>query len=77
MNILKNVINKIAEGDKKTELASQKVELALLDDLQKQSAEANELVKRAKPLKAEIKNTKKLLDESEKNYTARIKKENK
>ena len=58
MNILKNVINKIAEGDKKTELASQKVELALLDDLQKQSAEANELVKRAKPLKAEIKNTK-------------------
>ena len=73
MNILKNVVNKIAESDKKTELASQKVELALLDDLQKQSAEANELVKRAKPLKAEIKNTKKLLDESEKNYTARIK----
>ena len=52
MNILKNVINKIAEGDKKTELASQKVELALLDDLQKQSAEANELVKRCKTFKS-------------------------
>ena len=35
MNILKNVVNKIAEGDKKTELKSEKVELALLSDFQK------------------------------------------
>ena len=35
MNILKNVINKIAESDKKTELASQKVELGLKQDAEK------------------------------------------
>ena len=33
MNILKNVVNKIAEGDKKTELKSEKVELAITDDI--------------------------------------------
>ena len=33
MNILKNVMNKIAEGDKKTELKSEKVELASIADL--------------------------------------------
>ena len=33
MNILKNVVNKIAESDKKTELASEKVELSLIDEL--------------------------------------------
>jgi|31_taG_2_1085359.scaffolds.fasta_scaffold62431_1 aspartate/tyrosine/aromatic aminotransferase len=33
MNILKNVVNRIAESDKKTELASQKVELASTKDL--------------------------------------------
>ena len=32
MNILKNVVNKIAEGDKKTKLKSEKVELGLLDE---------------------------------------------
>ena len=41
MNILKNVMNKIAESDKKTELASQKVELALIDDLSKQYNKTN------------------------------------
>lgn len=35
MNILKNVMNKIAESDKKTELASQKVELGLKQDAEK------------------------------------------
>ena len=35
MNILKNVVNKIAEGDKKTELKSEKVELALADNYEK------------------------------------------
>ena len=33
MNILKNVVNKIAEGDKKTELKSEKIELAVIDDI--------------------------------------------
>ena len=40
MNILKNVVNKIAESDKKTELASQKVELGLADDLLAQTKES-------------------------------------
>jgi hypothetical protein len=35
MNILKNVINKIAESDKKTELKSEKVELGLKQDAEK------------------------------------------
>ena len=39
MNILKNVVNKIAEGDKKTELASEKIELAGLKDMQQQLKE--------------------------------------
>jgi DNA-binding NarL/FixJ family response regulator len=34
MNILKNVVNKIAEGDKKTELASQKVQLNIMKDFE-------------------------------------------
>ena len=33
MNILKNVVNRIAESDKKTELASEKVELNLINDI--------------------------------------------
>ena len=45
MNILKNVINKIAESDKKTELASQKVELALVDDLNKALQDSDAIVK--------------------------------
>ena len=35
MNILKNVVNRIAESDKKTELASQKVELTVVGDITK------------------------------------------
>jgi len=35
MNILKNVVNKIAEGDKKTELKSEKFELGLKQDAEK------------------------------------------
>ena len=73
MNILKNVVNKIAESDKKTELASEKVELALLDDLQKQSAEANEFIKRINSLKSEVKNTKKLFEQADKDYDKKIK----
>ena len=33
MNILKNVVNRIAESDRRTELASQKVELGIVQDL--------------------------------------------
>ena len=45
MNILKNVVNKIAESDKKTELASQKVELALVDDLNKALQDSDAIIK--------------------------------
>ena len=45
MNILKNVVNKIAESDKKTELASQKVELSLVDDLASQKSKAQDFIK--------------------------------
>lgn len=70
---MNKVFSKLAKEDNFTKLASQKVELALLDDLQQQSNDADDLSKRAKALKAEIKNTKNLLNESEKNYSARIK----
>ena len=45
MNILKNVIDKIAESDKKTELASQKVELGLVDDLNKALQDSDAIIK--------------------------------
>lgn len=45
MNILKNVVNKIAESDKKTELASQKVELGLVDDLDKALQDSDAIIK--------------------------------
>jgi len=44
MNILKNVINKIAESDKKTELASQKVELGIIDDISKLKKESQKFL---------------------------------
>ena len=46
MNILKNVVNKIAESDKKTELKSEKVELAIIDDLKKQRKKIDGLGKK-------------------------------
>jgi len=45
MNILKNVVNRIAESDKKTELASEKVELGLVDDLDKALQDSDAIVK--------------------------------
>lgn len=57
MNILKNVVNKIAESDKKTVLASEKVELAIIDDLKKYS----DVAKRANnTIDSEAKEVKKL-----------------
>ena len=44
MNILKNVMNKIAESDKKTELASQKVELGIIDDISKLKKESQKFL---------------------------------
>ena len=44
MNILKNVVNKIAESDKKTELASQKVELGIIDDISKLKKESQKFL---------------------------------
>ena len=45
MNILKNVVNRIAESDKKTELASEKVELSLIDDIKKDLGNAEKDIK--------------------------------
>lgn len=44
MNILKNVVNKIAESDKKTELTSQKVELGIIDDISKLKKESQKFL---------------------------------
>jgi len=44
MNILKNVVNRIAESDKKTELASQKVELGIIDDISKLKKESQKFL---------------------------------
>ena len=60
MNTHRAVRQFLAKENKVTKLTSEKIELALLDDLQQQSNEADDLSKRGKALKAEIKNTKKL-----------------
>ena len=73
MNTHRAVREYLAKENKVTELASERVELALLDDLQQQSNEADDLSKRGKALKAEIKNTKKLFDDADKEYTKKIK----
>ena len=66
MNILKNVVNKIAESDKKTELASQKVELTVVGDIANavktmESAEKSLETIAAQAKKAEDKHEKALL----------------
>lgn len=53
MNILKNVVNRIAESDKKTELASQKVELNIAKDIASLSKEGQK--KRTESMKAQDK----------------------
>ena len=66
MNILKNVINKIAESDKKTELASQKVELALVDDLNKALQDSDAIVKGIKDDDKRIQDMQKVIDKLQK-----------
>jgi len=67
MNILKNVVNKIAESDKKTELASQKVELALLDDLQNEyNAALKDYDKQKKDAQSALSELKKIAENSKK-----------
>jgi len=67
MNILKNVVNRIAESDKKTELASEKVELALLDDLQNEyNAALKDYDKQKKDAQSALSELKKIAENSKK-----------
>lgn len=72
MNILKNVINKIAESDKKTELASQKVELGLIDDLNKALDDSQQIIERLKEGNALIKRDTGYLEREEKEMQKRL-----
>ena len=79
MNILKNVVNRIAESDKKTELKSEKVELASIKELQdaikkytdlkKQNQDALKTLKKAK---AEIEKIQDLVDDANSKKSAAI-----
>ena len=67
MNILKNVVNRIAESDKKTELASQKVELGLIDDLQNEyNAAVKDYDKQKKDAQSALSELKKIAENSKK-----------
>lgn len=54
MNILKNVVNRIAESDKKTELKSEKVELFRVDDTIKLYNEGLKKISEADKLKQKL-----------------------
>ena len=60
MERLNKIFAEWAKQDKKTELASQKVELGLVDDLDKNATQANDILKQLDPLVKEITNTKNL-----------------
>ena len=67
MNILKNVVNRIAESDKKTELASEKVELGLIDDLQNEyNAAVKDYDKQKKDAQSALAELKKIAENSKK-----------
>ena len=72
MNILKNVVNKIAEGDKKTELKSEKVELANIKELDKfvkaLDKASSQISNNKKKLGADLREIEAVKDRLEKNY---------
>ena len=69
MNILKNVVNRIAESDKKTELASQKVELAGVKEIQKAISEYKEAQMNMTVADSYYKSSKKAFDVFEQDWT--------
>jgi len=71
---LNKIFSKLAKEDNITKLASQKVELGLVDDLDKNSAQVNDSLKQIEPLLKEMANTKKLISTSDKEYDSLIKK---
>ena len=66
MNIFKNVVNRIAESDRRTQLASQKVELALVDDLNKALQDSDAIVKGIKDDDKRIEDMQKAIDKLQK-----------
>mgnify|MGYP003663160244 FL=1 len=70
---LNKVFSKLAKADNFTKLASQKVELGLVDDLDKNSAQVNDSLREIEPLLKEIANTKKLISKTDKEYSSLIK----
>ena len=66
------MINKIAESDKKTELASQKVELGLIDDLNKALDDSQQIIERLKEGNALIKRDTGYLEREEKEIQKRL-----
>ena len=73
MERLNKIFAEWAKEDKKTELASEKVELGLVDDLDKNATQANDILKQLDPLVKEITNTKKLISKTDKEYSQKIK----
>ena len=73
MDRMQHIFSQWAKSEK-TELKSEKVELGLVDDLDKNSAQVNDSLKQIEPLLKEMANTKKLISTSDKEYDSLIKK---